>query len=93
MLSESKLKDKDIEKRVRLNIMKMKQTLADQLDIDLIKSKDDLDGINKENIPLDIDFTELASIAMKKGLNSTSKFLIEQEKSIAKKIPFMVLNN
>jgi hypothetical protein len=62
-----------------MNFIKMKQSLAEQLDIDLVHT-DELTMrtvLNKENIPIEIDFTELAAIASKKNLRGTSKFLIE----------------
>ncbi len=42
------------------------------------------------NVKLSIDFTKLARIADSKGKKQLATFLIEQEKSIVKKIPFLL---
>jgi len=42
------------------------------------------------NIKLNIDFTKLAKIADSKGRKNLANFLIKQEKSIVKKIPFLL---
>lgn len=42
------------------------------------------------NVKLSIDFTKLARIADSKGKKQLATFLIDQEKSIVKKIPFLL---
>lgn len=42
------------------------------------------------NIKLNIDFTKLAKIADSKGRKRLANFLIDKEKSIVKKIPFLL---
>ena len=42
------------------------------------------------SIKLNIDFTKLAKIADNKGRKGLANFLIKQEKSIVKKIPFLL---
>lgn len=55
----------------------MKQCLAEQLDIDLLHADDMNKDLNKENVPIEIDFTDLANVASMKSYPLTSKFLIE----------------
>ena len=42
------------------------------------------------NVKLNIDFTKLAKIADSKGQKEIADFLINNEKSIVKKIPFLL---
>ena len=42
------------------------------------------------SLKLNIDFTKLAKIADSKGRKALANFLIKQEKSIVKKIPFLL---
>ena len=42
------------------------------------------------NVKLNIDFTKLAKIADSKGKKDIADFLISNEKSIVKKIPFLL---
>lgn len=77
LLQESTADDKVINERIRMNFIKMKQSLAEQLDIDLLHADDMNKDLNKENVPIEIDFTDLAKIASKNNYPLTSKFLIE----------------
>lgn len=45
---------------------------------------------NPENIKMNIDFTKLAKIAIKCKRENISRFLINYEQSIVKKIPFLL---
>jgi hypothetical protein len=45
---------------------------------------------NIPNIKLNIDFTKLAKIADSRGRKELADFLIQNEKSIVKKIPFLL---
>lgn len=55
-------------------------------------SKEDKEVIEKwiDKITLNVDFTKLAKIAHQKQKKSVSNYLINKEKHIVKKIPFML---
>jgi Vps16, C-terminal region len=68
-----------------------------QLQQMLLQGKSEAADINSiisrqlpSSIKLNIDFTKLAKIADSKGRKSLANFLIKQEKSIVKKIPFLL---
>ena len=71
--------------------------LPQQLQQMVLQGKTDASDINKiisrqlpANIKLNIDFTKLAKIADSKQRKALANFLIKQEKSIVKKIPFLL---